>query len=148
MTFVGLEMQLEEDGTLLVHQKTFTKELLQKHGMDARVKSIGTITMPPLEAPDAPPTESELRVLQAYAGEFNWLSTRTRADLSYWTSVIASACTKYAAWTLALCRKVLRYLVGTAEQGLRLSTMGMSLRCTCSAMQDSEELERSRKPAA
>ena len=80
--------------------------------------------MPPLETTEKQPTASELRVLQAYAGEFNWLSTRTRADLSYWTSVIACACTKYAAWTLALCRKVLRYLVGTAEQGIRLSTTG------------------------
>ena len=124
MTFVGLEMQLEEDGTLLVHQKTLTKDLLQKHGMDTRVKSIGTITVPPLETTGKPPTASELRVLQAYAGEFNWLSTRTRADLSYWTSVIASACTKYANWTLALCRKVLRYLVGTVEQGIRLTQAG------------------------
>ena len=80
--------------------------------------------MPPLEESDRAPTASELRVLQAYAGEFNWLSTRTRADLSYWTSVIASACTRFANWILALCRKVLRYLVGTAQQGIRLSRSG------------------------
>ena len=34
MTFVGLEMQLEDDGTLLVHQRTFARKLLQKHGAD------------------------------------------------------------------------------------------------------------------
>ena len=32
MTFVGLEMLLEEDGTLLIHQRAFIRELLQKHG--------------------------------------------------------------------------------------------------------------------
>ena len=40
------------------------------------------------------------------------------------TSLIASASNRYAAWTLALCRKVLRYLVGAAEQGLRLTPAG------------------------
>ena len=73
MTFVGLEMQLEDDGTLLVHQRTFTRELLQKHGMEMQPKSMGTITMPQPEESDRAPTASELRVLQAYAGVFNWL---------------------------------------------------------------------------
>ena len=117
MTFVGLEMQLEDDDTLLVHQHTFVKALLQKHGMDIKVKPMSTIVMPPIGEKDRVPTAEELRVLQAYAGEFTWLSTRTRADLAYWTSVIASTCTRYAEWTLNLCRKVLRYIVGNSPAG-------------------------------
>ena len=76
------------------------------------------------EATDQPPTPAQLKDLQAYAGEFNWLATRTRSDLAYFTSVIASTATKYADWTLQLCKKGLRYLVGTVCAGIRFPTSG------------------------
>eukprot|EP00959_Pyramimonas_sp_CCMP1952_P395893 8295067-Pyramimonas_sp.AAC.1 len=79
-------------------------------------KPMATIQMAPPDDSDQPPTLQELCALQGHAGKLNWLSTRMRPDLSYWTSVIASATNRYASWTLALCRKVLRYLVGTVEQ--------------------------------
>ena len=70
------------------------------------------------------PTAKELKTIQAHAGELNWLATRTRADIAYFTSVIASASTRYPDWALALCKKVLRYLLGTAESGLRFREGG------------------------
>ena len=73
---------------------------------------------------DTPPNARELKVLQGFAGEFNWLATRTRADLAYYTSVISSAATKHGEWTLQLCKKVLRYLCGTVGHGLRLTVGG------------------------
>ena len=51
-------------------------------------------------------------------GEFNWLATRTRPDVSYFISVIAQGITKYAAWSHAYCKKVIRYLASTWNQGL------------------------------
>ena len=39
---------------------------------------------------EVPPTPEELKVLQKYAGEFNWLATRTRPDLAYFTSLITA----------------------------------------------------------
>ena len=76
------------------------------------------------EPDDKPPNQRELRQLQAYAGEFNWLATRTRCDLSYVTSVIASAASQYANWTLALCKQVLRYICGTVTACLRFPPTG------------------------
>ena len=44
--------------------------------------------------------------------------------MSYYASIIASASTKYGDWTLQLCKKVLRYLCGTVEQGVILPSGG------------------------
>ena len=60
------------------------------------------------------------------AGEFNWLSTRTRADLGYWTSLISSAATKHGAWSIELGKKVLRYLLGKQNVRIRFPRGGCS----------------------
>ena len=73
---------------------------------------------------DGPPTAAGLKILQGHAGEFNWLATRTRADLAYYTSIIASAANQHGDWTLQLCKKVLRYLCGTVSAGLRFPAGG------------------------
>ena len=67
---------------------------------------------------DGPPDATQLRILQKFCGEFNWLATRTRPDVSYYISVIAQGITKYAAWSLQYCKKVIRYLAATWDQGL------------------------------
>ena len=77
----------------------------------------------PLEQEDVPSAE-QLKELQAHAGSFNWLATRTRTDLAYWVSLLASSSSKQAAWSKELAHKVLRYLSGTAEQGLLMTAVG------------------------
>ena len=61
---------------------------------------------------------------QGFSGEFNWLATRTRPDMSYFTSVLASACSKQNTWSLSLAKKILRYLLTTREQGILLTRSG------------------------
>eukprot|EP00959_Pyramimonas_sp_CCMP1952_P058705 1225763-Pyramimonas_sp.AAC.1 len=51
------------------------------------------------------PDLQRLRALQAYAGEFNWLATRSRADVAYFVSLLASALTKHAGWSEQLAKK-------------------------------------------
>ena len=70
------------------------------------------------------PTPAELKVLQCHSGEFNWLATRTRLDLSYYTSLLASSCSKHADWSLDLAKKILRFLAGTKDQGIVISVTG------------------------
>merc|ERR1712240_971049 len=64
------------------------------------------------------PDAQLLKILQKYAGEFNWLATRTRPDLAYFTSLIASSMKAHGEWAHTLYKKVLRYLLGTVDQGL------------------------------
>ena len=71
-----------------------------------------------------PPEPEALRDLQGFAGEFNWLATRSRSDLSYFTSLLASGLSKYGQWSLQLAKKILRYLKGTRDTGLFLPETG------------------------
>ena len=80
--------------------------------------------MGPVPSEPEEPTLAVLRQLQAYSGEFNWLATRTRPDISYYTSLLASSCSKYAKWSLELAQKILRYLRGTKDKGIAISCQG------------------------
>ena len=119
-SFLGLEFERSDDGVLHIHQRAFIKKVLVEHGLDTMSKGISAITMTQPTEEDTPPDDKQLKVLQAFAGEFNWLATRTRPDLAYTTSVIASAAKHHGAWTLQLCKKVLRYLLHTREEGLTI----------------------------
>ena len=55
-----------------------------------------------------PLLQEKLKELQAHAGAFNWLATRARPDVAYFTSLLASCATKYSAWSDCLAHKVLR----------------------------------------
>lgn len=120
---IGLELEREADGGLYIHQKTLCKQLLARHGLDSMSKAVTAVQVG-LPEGERQPTPTELRQLQAHAGELNWLSTRTRPDISYVTSVLASAATKFPDWSFVLAKRVLRYLLGTYEQGLRYPKAG------------------------
>ena len=106
MTFIGLELKREKGSRdLQVHQQTFVRQLLAKYGLDKLSKPLTAVQMPLPEEKDTPPTAAELKVIQAHAGEFNWLATRTRGDIAYYTSIIASAATRHGQWTLQLCKR-------------------------------------------
>jgi len=87
-------------------------------------KGNNTITIAKLPETDDPPSPKVLTKLQSFSGEFNWLATRTRPDLSYFTSVLASACTKHSEWSLEFAQKILRYLKQTKGQGILLTCEG------------------------
>ena len=69
------------------------------------------------DSPSEPdvPTAENLRKLQGHAGEFNWLATRSRTDLSYFVSLLSSALSKFSTWSFTLSKKILRYLQGTRD---------------------------------
>ena len=77
LTFLGLELRRDPAGVHLGQWK-FIDNLLEKYGM-TDANPLTSVQM------DAPGDEDildlqRLRALQAYAGEFNWLATRTRGD--------------------------------------------------------------------
>ena len=85
---------------------------------------ISAITMDAVpDTPDVPSLDL-LRQLQGFSGEFNWLATRTRTDLSYPVSLLASASSKQSKWSFELAKKILRFLQGTKRQGITISCTG------------------------
>ena len=117
-TFLGIELVRKQNGDLRIHQSTFTKQLLQAYGFDTMVRTALNVQMGLPADDDGPPDPGQLKILQKFCGEFNWLATRTRPDVSYFISVIAQGITRYAAWSLQYCKKVVRYLASTWDQGI------------------------------
>ena len=117
-TFLGIELDRKPNGDLRIHQSTFTRNLLASYGFDIMTRTSLNVQMGLPADDDGPPDAAQLKTLQKFCGEFNWLATRTCADISYFISVIAQGITKYAAWSLQLCKKVVRYLASTWDQGL------------------------------
>jgi hypothetical protein len=75
-------MKANED--ILLHQRQSIDSLLEKHG-PTRLKGNSSVQVEELPA-EAIPFAAELKKLQTHSGESNWLATRARADLSYYTS--------------------------------------------------------------
>ena len=52
------------------------------------------------------------------------MATRARLDLSYYTSLLASSCSKHADWSLDVAKRMLRFLASTKDQGIVISVSG------------------------
>ena len=113
---------MKTNGDILLHQRAFVDSLLEKYGL-SRLKGNASVQIDKLPQ-EAIPSPAELKKLQTHSGEFNWLATRTRVDLSYYTSLLASALSKHKDWSLELAQKILRYLSSTRDQGITISCAG------------------------
>ena len=123
LTFLGMDIHLLVNGDLQLQQERFVDSILSKYGM-ADCNPIKAVQMGPVPSEPDEPTLPALRQLQAYGGEFNWLATRTRPDISYYTSLLSSSCSKYGKWSLELAQKILRFLRGTKSQGITITCSG------------------------
>ena len=102
--FLGLEIQRLPNGDVLVHQGSFVRQLCSSYGLDSTAKPLAAVSIALPSSDETPPDPATLKVLQKYVGEFNWLATRTRPDLAYFTSLIASSMKQYGDWSLQLCK--------------------------------------------
>ena len=123
ITFLGIDLVRRVNGDVYLHQSEFVHSILKKHDK-ANAKGNPSVQIDKLPTEPDIPTPAELKSLQQFSGEFNWLATRTRPDISYYTSVLASACSRYAKWSFEIAQKILRYLVQTSDQGILLTAAG------------------------
>ncbi|MEC9354534.1 MAG: reverse transcriptase domain-containing protein, partial [Candidatus Thermoplasmatota archaeon] len=123
ITFLGIDIILKPNGDIYLHQQRFVESLLQKYNL-TQCKGNTTVQVDKLPETPEPPTPAALKELQGFSGEFNWLATRTRPDMSYYTSLLASACTKFSTWSFELAVKILRFLAGTKGQGILITVDG------------------------
>ena len=73
-----------------------------------------------VEVPEQIPLQSDVRLAQKCAGAMLWLSTRSRPDLSYCVSRMASLCSKDPSSSLMMRKRLCRFLSGTSDHGLAL----------------------------
>ena len=72
-----------------------------------------------VEVPEKIPLQSDVRLAQKCAAML-WLSTRSRPDLSYCVSRMASLCSKDPSSSLMMGKRLCRFLSGTSDHGLAL----------------------------
>ena len=65
--------------------------------------------------PEEEPGPEEVRNAPRLAGGLNWLATRTRPDIAFYMSQLASAATRNPDRAISLGQKCLRYLAGASD---------------------------------
>ena len=115
MKFCGVEVEGLSGGDYKIHQTSYTKELIQRHGVTSRANFIKNWEDPNVE-PD--PDTRDIRRAQMIAGELLWLSGRTRPDIAVAVSRMSRWITRAPKWTIALGDEVLAYLNATLDVGL------------------------------
>ena len=119
--FLGVDILVVPRGFVL-SQQSYAEEVLRIHEIPAHVR--GKIPCPrelasfeALET-DSPPTGEAVHQAQQVTGELLWLSQRSRPDLAYTASLLASLATKAPHRTLRIADRALGYLQRTKSASL------------------------------
>ena len=124
LRFLGIEIEVDSDGVFWISQTGYINELLRSRQISPRSMDLIPINRE-LACLDAEPPEGEvspelIREAQGLTGEVLWLSQRTRPDLSFTASAMATLCSRDPVRAIALGNKTMRYLNRTAAYRLRM----------------------------
>ena len=118
--FLGMELQLYEgDPQIYVNQRGYIEEVLRAYSVEPDARD--RIPLSKEQAfferldTDISPTPEDIAASQRLTGELMWLAHRTRPDLSFTCSLMASITLKAPARCIAIGRKALKYLQGTKD---------------------------------
>ncbi|CAE7906865.1 unnamed protein product [Symbiodinium sp. KB8] len=135
--FLGMELHRadETDEEIYVHQQGYIQELLRSHGVrptqQDRVPITKELAILPEDYEKA--EEGLIRRSQQLAGEVLWLSQRTRPDLAFATSMMASMCTKSPQQTIDIGMKSVGYLQKTIGYRSKIMWSEKPLVMSCDA---------------
>ena len=114
MKFLGMEIQREADGGYLLHQKSYARELLNRH----EVVTESPYVRVPEEKEVVQPTLKLVKQAQKLTGELLWLSGRTRPDVAAAIQRMSQKATRDPAWVIELGKNVLAYVCRTWDYAL------------------------------
>ena len=133
MRFLGIEIRRLGDGSYILHQECYAREVLDRRS--------GVQSMPFIKVPEEVEAEEaislpKVKEAQKITGELLWLSGKTRPDLSSAVMKMAQNAVKKPKWTVELGKAVLAYLKSSLDYGLHY---------TCHVPVDTDpDLQRSR----
>nr|XP_017188293.2 uncharacterized protein LOC108173553 [Malus domestica] len=116
--FLGLQIHYNVDGSLFVNQSKYTKELVKKAGME-HCKPTSTPSKPHSQLlttegiPLSDPTH-----YRSLVGALQYL-TFTRPDIAHSVNVVCQYMTNPTESQMHLVKRIIRYLQGTANYGIR-----------------------------
>ena len=130
--FLGMELEIEpETSNLYLNQRGYIEEILRAHNVPEGVRDKIPVAKEQssfeLLEEDAPPTTEAITESQRITGEVMWIAQRTRPDLAYTCSLMASITLRAPYRCLAIGEKVLRYLQGTKDYRMKIVNDGTYL---------------------
>ena len=117
MRFCGYEIARTSTGGYTIKQTGYIQDILDKYNITEE----DVQPLPRIEDEDdeSNPSIDMIRRAQAVVGELQWVTHRTRPDVSYATGVLARLLHRRPTWVVQAGQQVLRYLNKTKHLGLR-----------------------------
>ena len=120
--FLGAELWRREDGVWMITQANYIKDLLKRNlGDDPQkwqTRKIPLLKEPEIFDDPEQKTPANVKEAQRVVGELVWITARTRPDLAFVISKMASMITKAPVQVVQLAKTVWQYLAATVHQGL------------------------------
>ncbi|CAB0009315.1 unnamed protein product [Nesidiocoris tenuis] len=143
-TFLGMQIERKEDGSIFVHQEGYTQNILSRFNM-SESNPVSTPCERRVPDDDDRPLETNVPYRQA-VGSLLFLSMTTRPDLAYAVSTVSEVldCPKRSDWIAV--QRIFKYLNGTQRHGLLYqSDVPLKLNCfTDSDFANDSKTRRSR----
>ena len=137
MRFLGMELHRETEtmDEITIHQQGFIQELVRTHGVKPSSVSRVPITKELATVLDQEEdiSDSAVKDAQQLTGEVLWVAQRSRPDLSYTTSMMASMCTRSPSQAIQTGIKAIGYLLKTIKYGLKVRWANTGLVMFCDA---------------
>lgn len=115
---LSINISREKD-YIKLDQSDYIKQILQKNGMEnCNATKLPMTAGTQLKKHEGEVDEKLQREYQSIIGEFLYLSTNTRPDISYVTSYLGQFATNPTLEHFKATRQVLRYLKGTIHEGI------------------------------
>ena len=135
--FLGMELQVDErfPDEVGIGQQGYVQELLRLHAIPPTALDKIPISKELVAEREVQQTVSsaDVHLAQQLTGEILWLAQRSRPDISYASSIMASLCLKQPQQVIEIGLKTLGYLQRTAKYQLRIRWEANSLVMFCDA---------------
>ena len=131
LRFLGLEIDIDDAGVFWVSQEGFIRELLRSRAISPQRRDLVPITreLSALESlePGEEISPDRVKDAQGATGEVLWLSQRSRPDLPFPASLMASLSTRNPDQTMKIAEKTFGYIQRTAHYRLKLEACTTTL---------------------
>lgn len=114
--FLGMEIERHTDGSIFVHQKAYTKRVLERFGME-NCKAVATPILKQANKNDTEAAAAPFPYRQA-VGALAYLMTGTRPDIAYAISVVSRNLDSPTKENVQTAKRIFRYLKGTIGKGI------------------------------